>query len=145
LDVDADSSEAPNPYEALNYRGARIEMGHNYVPTDVTIKNCDISIRSAPSSGGGVVAEGTAGQFHVKDTRIGVDVDGVRGVRGKGPDGNSYAPPAKPHAGTLTNVSITGNASNNSAVTCRGRPDSVVDNCCIQQEGEHRDGVVLAF
>ncbi|WP_160134420.1 twin-arginine translocation signal domain-containing protein, partial [Halococcus salsus] len=28
LEVDADASEAPNPYEALNYRGVRIEMGH---------------------------------------------------------------------------------------------------------------------
>src|SRR5699024_2807717 len=73
----------------------------------------------------------------------GVDVDCSRRVLGKVTVGNGYAPPAKPHAGTLTNVSITGNASNNSAVTFRGRPDSVVDNCCIQQEGEHRDGVVL--
>ncbi|HET7324656.1 MAG TPA: hypothetical protein VFJ06_10015, partial [Halococcus sp.] len=143
LDVDADSSSSPNPYEALNYRGARLEMGHNYSRTDVTVRNCDISIRSSPHSGGGVVAESTAAEFHVENTRIGVDVDGVRGILAKYPDGGSYPPPEGPYAATLRDVSITGSATNQTAVELRGRPDSVVKGCCIHQEGSNRDGVIL--
>ncbi|WP_435078889.1 hypothetical protein [Halococcus sp. AFM35] len=144
LDVDADASDAPNPYEALNYRGVRVEMGRQSDRTDVDIRNCNIAIRSAPHSGGGVVAEATASEFSVHNTRIGVDEDGVRGVLGKEPDGGgAYDPPAKPHAATLENVSITGTADGNAGVTLFNRPDSVVDGCCIHQEGASRDGVVL--
>jgi hypothetical protein len=144
LDVDAASSDAPNPYEALNYRGARIEMGRMSDRTDIAIRNSDITIRSSPHSGGGVVAEATASEFRVEDTRIGVDVDGVRGVLGKEPDGGgAYPAPAKPHAGTLRNVSITGSAANHAAITLRNRPNSVIEGSCFHQEGSDRDGAVL--
>jgi lipopolysaccharide export system protein LptA len=144
LDVDAASSDAPNPYEALNYRGARIEMGRMSDRTDIAIRNSDITIRSSPHSGGGVVAEATASEFRVEDTRIGVDVDGVRGVLGKEPDGGgAYPAPAKPHAGTLRNVSITGSAANHAAITLRNRPDSIMEGSCLHQEGSDRDGAVL--
>ncbi len=144
LEVDADASDAPNPYEALNYRGVRVEMGRQSDRTDVEIRDCDISIRSAPFSGGGVVAEATASEFQVRNTRIGIEEDSVRGVFGKEPDGGgAYDPPAKPHAGTMENVSITGSADGNAAIELRDRPDSTVDGCCIHQKGANRDGVVL--
>ena len=144
LEVDADASAAPNPYEALNYRGVRVEMGRQSDRTDVDIRDCDVSIRSAPYSGGGVVAEATASEFHVENTRISIDTDGVRGVLGKEPDGGSYDPPAKPHAGTLRDVAITGSAADDAAVELRGRPNSVVENCRIEQRGADRDGVALS-
>jgi hypothetical protein len=144
LDVDADASDAPNPNEALNYRGVRVEMGRQSDRTDVDIRDCDISIRSAPHSGGGVVAEATASEFTVRNSRIGIGEDGVRGVLGKEPDGGgAYDPPAKPHAATLENVSITGNADRQAGVTLFNRPESVVDGCCINQQGGSRDGVRL--
>jgi hypothetical protein len=143
LIVDADASDSPNPDDALNQRGARVEMGHNYVPTDVTIRNCDIAIRSTSRSGGGVVADHTASQFRVVNTRIGVDVDTVRGVLAKEPDGGVYPPPAKPYDGVLRNVSVTGSASGTAAVELVDRPNSVVESCCIHQEGGGRDGVVF--
>jgi lipopolysaccharide export system protein LptA len=144
LDVDADASGAPNPYEALNYRGVRVEMGRQSDRTDVDIRDCDISVRSAPTSGGGVVAEATASEFTVRNSRIGIDEDSVRGVLGKEPDGGgAYDPPAKPHAAALENVSITGSADRKAGVTLFNRPDSVVDGCCIHQDGSSRDGVRL--
>ncbi|WP_435079109.1 hypothetical protein [Halococcus sp. AFM35] len=144
LEVDADASDAPNPYEALNYRGVRIEMGRQSDRTDVEIRDCDISIRSASFSGGGVVAEATASEFQVRNTRIGIEENSVRGVFGKEPDGGgAYDPPAKPHAGTMEDVSITGSAGGNAAIELRDRPDSTVDGCCIHQKGANRDGVVL--
>jgi hypothetical protein len=144
LEVDADASDAPNPYEALNYRGVRVEMGRQSDRTDVEIRDCDISIRSAPFSGGGVVAEATASEFQLQNTRIGIEEDSVRGVFGKEPDGGgAYGPPAKPHAGTMEDVSITGSADGNAAIELRDRPDSTVDGCCIHQKGANRDGVVL--
>jgi lipopolysaccharide export system protein LptA len=144
LDVDADASDAPNPYEALNYRGVRVEMGRQSDRTDVTVRDCDIAVRSAPHSGGGVVAEATASEFTVRNSRIGIDEDGVRGVLGKEPDGGgAYDPPAKPHAATLEDVSITGSADGEDAITLFDRPNSVVDGCCIHQEGPSRNGVRL--
>ncbi|EMA36424.1 autotransporter outer membrane beta-barrel domain-containing protein [Halococcus hamelinensis] len=143
LEVDADASEAPNPDEALNYRGVRIEMGHNYTPVDVSIRNCEISVRSTPQTGGAIVAESTAGHFEVRNTRIGVDPDGVRAVLGKEPDGGAYEPPAEPHSAVFEDVDITGSASGNEAIRLVGRPDSLVDGCRIAQDGSDRDGVAL--
>jgi hypothetical protein len=144
LTVNAAASDAPNPSEALNYRGARIEMGRQIDRTDVVVRDCDIALQSSPHSGGGVVAEATASEFRVEDTRIGIDVDEVPGVLGKEPDGGgAYDPPAKPHAGTLRNVSLTGSATGSTSVELRQRPDSVVDGCCIQTDGADRDGVTV--
>jgi hypothetical protein len=144
LEVDADASDAPNPDEALNYRGVRVEMGRQSDRTDVDVRNCDISIRSAPRSGGGVVAEATASEFAIENTSIEIDADGVRGVLGKEPDGGgAYPAPAKPRTGTLRGVDITGSAANNAAIELRGRPDSLVENCQIEQTGADRNGVVL--
>jgi hypothetical protein len=144
IEVDADASDAPNPSEALNYRGVRVEMGRQHDRTDVTIRNCDIGIRSSPHTGGGVVAEATASEFLVENTTISVDVDGVCGVFGKIPDGGgAYPAPAKPRSGTLRNVTITGNAAGNAAIGLRGRPDSVIEGCRIRQSGASRNGITL--
>ncbi|WP_049900358.1 hypothetical protein [Halococcus agarilyticus] len=144
LSVDADESGSPNPYEALNYRGARIEMGRMNDRTDVAIRDCNISIRSTPHSGGGVVAESTASEFRVENTRIGIEADGVRGILGKEPDGGgNYSPPAEPHTATIRNTSVTGSANGNAAIELENRPKSVVDTCCIHHEGDSRNGVHL--
>ena len=142
--VDADTSDAPNPYDALNYRGVRIEMGRMNDRTDVTVRNCDIAIRSVSHSGGGVVAESTASEFTVEDMRIGIEADGVRGILGKVPDGGgAYPAPAEPHTATVRNASVTGSASGNAAIELRERSGSVVANCCIEGDGDGRDGVAF--
>ena len=144
IEVDAESSDSPNPYEALNYRGVRIEMGRMNDRTDVAIRDCDIAIRSTPHSGGGVVAESTASEFTVENTRIGIEADGVRGVLAKEPDGGpNYPAPAEPHTATIQNTSVTGNAGNRAAIELVDRPDSVVDGSCLHQAGSSRDGVYL--
>ena len=143
LEVDTDESEAPNPEQGLNYRGVRIEMGHNYTPVDVSIRNCDISVRSTPHTSGGIVAQSTAGHFEVENTRIAIDPDNVRAVFAYKPDGGAYDPPAEPHSAILRDVSITGEAGGEEAVRIIDRPDSTIENCCIQQTGTDRDGVVL--
>ena len=144
LDVDAESSDAPNPYDALNYRGVRIEMGRMNDRTDVTVRNCDIAIRSVSHSGGGVVAESTASEFTVENTQIGIEADSVCGILGKRPDGGgAYSAPAKPHAGTVRNTSVTGDASWNAAIKLVDRPNSTIERCCLDQTGESRSGVRL--
>jgi len=142
--VDADTSGAPNPYDALNYRGVRIEMGRMNDRTDVTVRNCDIAIRSVSHSGGGVVAESTASEFTVENTQIGIEADSVCGILGKRPDGGgAYSAPAKPHAGTVRNTSVTGDASWNAAIKLVDRPNSTIERCCLDQTGESRSGVRL--
>ncbi|WP_195156022.1 right-handed parallel beta-helix repeat-containing protein [Halococcus agarilyticus] len=144
LDVDAESSGSPNPYGALNYRGVRIEMGRMNDRTDVTVRDCDIAIRSTPHSGGGVVAESTASEFRVENTRIGIEADGVRGILAKEPDGGgAYPAPAEPHTATIRNTSVTGSANGNAAIELRERSGSVVANCCIEADGGDRDGVAF--
>jgi hypothetical protein len=141
IEVDAGASNSPNPREMLNGRGVRFEVG-SLDTAGPEVRNCDITIADAPHSGGGVVASGDIGCFDVRNTRIKVDIDGVRGVLAKDPTGGAYNT-GGPYDGTLRNVSVTGNASGTSAIELRRRSESVIEGCCVHVEGADRDGVTV--
>jgi hypothetical protein len=141
--VDSTSSRSPNPSEALNQRGIRFE-GAKIESGRPVARDCDVTIAATPHSEGGVVANGTCGEFLVADTRIGIGEDYVRGVQAKVPNGGpSYPPPPRPHGARLRGVSVTGPAAEGTAIELRGRQGSTIEACCIQQGGANRDGITL--
>ncbi|MGN8214035.1 hypothetical protein [Halococcus salifodinae] len=141
IEVDAGASSSPNPGQMLNGRGVRFEVG-SLDTAGPEVRNCDITIADASHSGGGVVASGDIGRFDVRNTRIKVDVDGVRGVLAKDPTGGAYNT-GTPYDGTLRNVSVTGSAGGTSAIELRQRSGSVIEGCCLQVSGADRNGVTV--
>ncbi len=135
IDVDANDTRSPNPWDALNQRGIWFES-RKYAGNNPEVRNCDVFITATPNSSGGVVTSSTVDDFSVTDTRIGIDADGVRGVSG-------YAPSDEGHTAVLRGVSITGSASYSQAIFLKNHPNSVIEECCIHQEGASRDGVWL--
>jgi hypothetical protein len=138
LSVDAGASASPNPGDMLNGRGVRLEVG-SLDTAGPEVRNCDITIGEVSHSGGGVVASGDIGSFTALDTRINIAPAGVRGVLAKDPTDGSYTT-EPPYDGTLRNISVTGAASDTAAIELRKRPESVVDGCCVQTDG---DGVEI--
>ena len=138
LTVDAGASASPNPNDMLNGRGVRLEVG-SLDTAGPEVRNCDITIGDVPHSGGGVVASGDIGSFAALDTRINVAPAGVRGVLAKDPTGGSYTTDP-PYDGTLRNVSVTGAVGDTAAIELRKRPESIIDGCCVQTDG---DGVEI--
>ncbi|EMA54320.1 hypothetical protein C451_06715 [Halococcus thailandensis JCM 13552] len=143
ITADFDNSNSPNPGDTLNSRGVRFEAG-KFGYRGASVENCDITIASTPNSSGGVVVGSDGADHAIRNTRIKVDVDSIRGVYAKAPVGfGNRGPPPKPHSTTLENVSVTGSASGADAVRIDQRDDSVVKGCCIDQNGGNRNGVRL--
>ncbi|UOO95000.1 hypothetical protein MUK72_13655 [Halococcus dombrowskii] len=143
ITADFDNSNSPNPGDTLNSRGVRFEAG-KFGYRGASVENCDITIASTPHSSGGVVVGSDGADHAIRNTRIKVDVDSIRGVYAKAPVGfGNRGPPPKPHSTTLENVSVTGSASGADAVRIDQRDDSVVKGCCIDQNGGNRHGVRL--
>jgi hypothetical protein len=141
--ADFDNSDSPNPGDTLNSRGVRFEAGR-FGYRGAFAENCDVTIASTPNSSGGIVVGSDGADHAVRNTRIQVDVDLIRGFYAKAPVGfGNRGPPPKPHTATLENVSVTGSASGADAIRIDQRDDSVVKGCCIHQEGGSRDGVRL--
>lgn len=133
--VNATNTRSSNPQDALNQRGIWLEsrkIGGN----GPEVRDCEIVIAETPNSSGGIVTASSVGDFSVTDTRIGVDVDGVQSI-------NGYSPSDEPHSAMLRGVSITGSATSGQAIRLKNHPESVIDNCCIKQEGASRDGIRL--
>ena len=119
----------------INMRGIRQQDG-----AGVTVKNCDvIHIADAPSSGAITNASRT-GDLTIKNTRIHVGHPGsVNAISASSPSGGF-----ENDGLTIKNVNITGNATTNEAIDITDRDDNVIQNVCIQETGEGRDGIALS-
>jgi hypothetical protein len=143
IQADFNDSESPNPEDVLNSRGVRFEAGR-FGSSGASVENCDIAIIATPNSDGGVVVGNDGANHAIDNSRIGIDVDGVRGVYAKPPTGyGSRPPPPEPHTLAMRGVSITGTAAGNEAVRIDQRFESSVADCCIHQDGADRAGVKL--
>lgn len=137
--VTSDYSSSPNPEDAINQRGVRLECRPDY-DTGPEVRDCDIYIGPTPNSEAGIKFEGNIGAGLVKNTRIQIsNGDTTRGVKAPAPTDLA----TQPYAVTLRNVSITGSTSGARAVLIESRPNSLIENCCIKQRGDNRDGVKL--
>jgi hypothetical protein len=127
--------------DARNMRGIRVADG----PGPVAIEDCDITMTNSEGAGA-IVGAYSGGSFTVSDTRIHVGADYTT----TGSDGSrtSYAvlvdnaTAVDPGTRTFDGVSVTGGGSYRSAMLFR-RDDNTIRNCCIEQSGLGRDGVVF--
>ena len=143
IEADFDNSDSPNPDDTLNSRGVRFESG-GFTYSGAVIEDCDISIVSTPHATGGVVTGSDGGDHSIIDSRIAVEVDGIRAIYSTAPTGyGSRDPPPEPHDTEVRGVSITGGANGTEAIRIDQRENSVVSNCCISQTGSERDGIRL--
>lgn len=127
-------TEDVDTWYTTNMRGIRQADG-----SGVTVKNCDVVMSADVGSSGGIVSNHTSGELYVKNTRIRTDAP--------------FESPAifcktnadSGFAGGLhaENVSITGDAAGWSAVHLVDRSNSSLENVCIEQTGNNRDGISL--
>lgn len=124
-----------------NMRGIRIADG----PGPVSIEDCDITLENSEGTGG-IVGAYSGGSFDVSNTRIYVGSDYT--TIGSGGTRTAYgifvddATATDPGTRTIDGVSITGGGTYRSAMLFR-RDDNTVRNCCIEQSGDGRDGLVF--
>ncbi|EJN58473.1 right-handed parallel beta-helix repeat-containing protein [Halogranum rubrum] len=127
--------------EPRNMRGIRIADG----PGPVTIENCDITMKDSDGTGG-IVGAYSGGSFDVTDTRIYIGADyttiGSDGARTGYGIFVDQATAADPGTRTFDGVSITGGGTYRSAMVLR-RDGNTVRNCCLEQSGTGRDGIVF--
>ncbi|WP_255194935.1 right-handed parallel beta-helix repeat-containing protein [Halorarius litoreus] len=125
----------------VNMRGVRIADG----PGPVTVDNCDVTMAGCQGSGG-IVTAYDGGSLVVRDTQI--HVDETYTTTGSGGSRTSYGVLVDDANGTAAgtrrfeNVSITGGGRYRSAMVLR-RDNNTLENVCIDQRGEGRDGIVF--
>ena len=136
IEADISESNSPNPGDMLNGSGIRLESDRG--GSGAEIRNCDIHIGPQVNTGAGIAIFGNYGSFAIKNTRLDFNPDQSYAIRGKSPDGS-----AGDVGGTLRNVSVTGDAADWVGVLIEDRPNTTVENCCIQQTGSGRTGLAL--
>lgn len=141
IEVDVEAVDDPNqPEQFLNPRGVRIESG-SLDTAGVIVRNVDIHVKTSPSAG--IIVGRPGGEFTIEDTEIRVDADESSAIRAKRPTGGAHDPPPEPHHGTISGVTITGDAAEGAAIRLLGRPDSTIENTSVTGTGDGRDGIVL--
>lgn len=141
VEVDVADVGGPNaPDDFLHPRGVRIESG----PLDtagVTVRNVDVRMTNTTASGIDVGRAG--GEFRIEDTHVRVDSDGPSAVLAKRPTGGSYDPPPEPHHGTISGLTVEGEAGGGPAIRVFGRPGTRIEDTTVSQANGDRDGVAL--
>jgi hypothetical protein len=135
VEVGVSESNSPNPGDMLNGSGIRLESDRG--GSGAEIRNCDIRIGPNVNTGGGIVAFGNYGSFAIKNTQLEFNPDQSYAIRGKSPNRSGDV------SATLRNVSVTGNASDWVGVLIEGRPNTTIEDSCIQQTGSDRTGIAL--
>jgi hypothetical protein len=117
-----------------NMRGIRLRQGAN-----ARVENCVVELREVTYSDGAITIAPWLESAVVRDTRIVVDADRVRGIWVKTPVRPGHDGPQV----ECRNVHVDGTASGNAAVQVVDRDACVFENLCIRQTGADRDGVYL--
>jgi|AntRauTorcE11898_2_1112593.scaffolds.fasta_scaffold08178_1 hypothetical protein len=121
--------------ESINLRGIRFRRG-----TGQVVEDCEI--RYGPDvtqSFGAVVFHADNGGALVRDSTITMDSDRIPAVQAVYQSGESDDAP------TFRNLRIDGDASRGYAVMANGRDGTTFENCTIEQHGDHRDGIRIAY
>ncbi len=136
IETDLSDSNSPNPDDMLNGSGIRLESDRG--GSGAEVRNCDVRIGPEVNADGGIQIFGNYPSFSIKNTRVEFNPDKAYAIRGKSPNGSSGNA-----GGTLKNVSVTGNASNAVGVLIEDRPNTTIEDSCIQQTGGGRVGIAL--
>jgi hypothetical protein len=133
-ETDLSDSRSPNPGEMLNGAGIRLESDRG--GSGAAIRNCDVRVGPNVNADGGIQIFENYGNFTVENTRVEYNPQGYS-IRAKSPNGSGDV------SGTFRNVSVTGDAAGWVGVLIEDRPNTTVENCCIQQTGGGRTGLAL--
>jgi hypothetical protein len=134
-ETDLSESRSPNPDEMLNGSGIRLESDRG--GSGAEIRDCDIRIGPEVNAASGISIFSNYGDFIIENTRVECNPNETYAIRAQSPDRSDDT------SGTLRNVSVTGDAAGFVGVLIEGRPDTTVENCCIQQTGSGRTGLRL--
>jgi hypothetical protein len=134
-ETDLSESRSPNPSEMLNGSGIRLESDRG--GSGAEIRNCDIRIGSEVNAGGGIQVFSNYGAFTVENTRVKCNSDKTYAIRAQSPDNSGDT------RGKFQDVSVTGDAAGRIGILIEDRPDTIIENCCIQQTGSSRIGIAL--
>lgn len=121
--------------ESVNLRGIRFRRG-----SDQVVEDCDIRFGSAVrNSFGAVVFHAHSGGARVADSRVTMKSDGISAVKAFYYSGDGAGGP------TFENLAVDGTASRGYAVQLNGRDGTTFRNCTIEQSGDRRDGLRMAY
>lgn len=146
IDMDRYTGPRESLESSFNPRGVVIEQSkYNDKPGPAEVRNCDIEMLACPArTQGGICVQGQGRNLIVRNTAIRVDADGVPGVWRQQPSSLVGRPaPDPPYWVRMYDSVVHGNASSGQALRLDGAHGSIVQNCCIEQPGSNRDGVVF--
>ena len=145
-DMDNVSDHRPLlPRFGMNIRGVLHEQ-RNWLDKEgpVVVEDCIFEWRSlGPVNSQAPIHVGPSGrQLEVRNCHVDIHTDNFSAVLRRAPD---ELPPIQtgPTAFHAENLTITGSASDGVAIDLRDADNSVIRNCCIQQDGNGRDGILL--
>jgi hypothetical protein len=121
--------------ESVNLRGIRFRRG-----SDQLVEDCQIRFGpNVTDSFGAVVFHADSGGARVADSRITMESDGIAAVNAFYHSGGGGGGP------TFENLTVDGGASLGYAIRLNGRDGTTFRNCTVEQPGEHRDGIRMAY
>ena len=104
------------------------------------VENCDIRFGpDVTQSFGAIVYHADNGAARIADSTITMDSDRIPAIQAVYQSGASGGAP------TFQNLRIDGEANRGYAVMVNGRDGTTFENCTIEQSGEDRDGIRLAY
>lgn len=121
--------------KSVNLRGIRFRRG-----ADQVVEDCELRFGPAvTNSFGAVVFHPDSGTARVADTRITMHSDAVPAVKAFYYSGDGGGGPV------FENLTIDGDASRGYAVQVNGRDGTTFRNCTVEQPGDRRDGIRMAY
>ncbi|NHN58572.1 MULTISPECIES: hypothetical protein [Halorussus] len=149
IEIDPDKYTGPTiaSDDEWYYTPIRIEQGElgpDYKPAGVEIRNVDIVARSVGTTVKPIAIWETGRTVSIRNTTIKMD-DGGYAIhrRPKRAQSGTYQPPDGPRWVRMDNVTIEGAASGGTTVRIEDAPGTEITGCCISGTGQDRDGVHL--
>ncbi len=120
---------------STNLRGIRFRRG-----ADQVVENCEIRFGPAvTNSFGAIVFHADSGSSRVANSQITMESDGTPAVKAFYYSGEGLGGP------TFENLTVDGKAGRGYAIQVNGRDGTTFRNCTIEQPGEQRDGIRVAY
>jgi len=127
--------ESPPEAESINLRGIRFRRGAEQV-----VEDCDIEFGSdVTESFGAIVYHRENGGARVANSTVTMHSDHLPALRA------FYHSDDTDTAPTFENLTIDGDADRGFAALINGRDGTRFENCSIEQTGDHRDGIRIAY
>ncbi|MGM0370910.1 MAG: right-handed parallel beta-helix repeat-containing protein [Halobacteriota archaeon] len=127
--------ESAPKIDSINLRGIRFRRGSGQL-----VEDCDIRFGpDVTNSFGAIVFHADNGGARVANTQVTMDSDDIPAIKAFYHSGGGEGGP------TFENLTVDGEAKRGYTVQLNGRDGTVFRNCTIEQQGDHRDGIRVAY